>query len=168
MRKVTIDEVDSELSPLGVHSERKPVSKALGTEDVAMNYLELEPGDSFSGSLHTHHDQEEIFYILAGTATFDVATEPSTDAVESVTVEAGDAIRFPPGEFQEGYNEGDERVVGLAIGAPSSRHEWDEIESVVHCPDCEEETGHGLWIDDDGTFEMTCNDCGTVVTMGPE
>ena len=63
MRKVAIDEVDIELSPLGVHSVRRPVSDALGTEHFAMNYFELEPGESFSGGLHTHHDQEEVFYV---------------------------------------------------------------------------------------------------------
>jgi hypothetical protein len=34
--------------------------------------------------------------------------------------------------------------VGFAFGAPSSRHEWDEIESVLYCAECGEETGHGL------------------------
>lgn len=165
MRKVAIDDVDVELSPLGVHSVRKPVSDELGTEHFAMNYLELEPGDSFSGGLHTHHDQEEVFYVLEGTATFDVADEPDRDATETVTVSAGEVVRFPPGQYQEGYNEGDETAVALAIGAPSSRHEWDAIESVARCPDCGEDTGHSLWITDEGEFELTCKECGTEVTM---
>jgi quercetin dioxygenase-like cupin family protein len=62
MRKVAIDDVEVERSPLGVHSVRKPVSEALGTDHFAMNYFELEPGESFSGGLHAHHDQEEVFY----------------------------------------------------------------------------------------------------------
>jgi hypothetical protein len=49
MRKVAIDDVEVERSPLGVHSVRKPVSEALGTDHFAMNYFELEPGESFSG-----------------------------------------------------------------------------------------------------------------------
>ena len=143
MRKVAIDDVEVELSPLGVHSVRKPVSEALGTDHFAMNYFELEPGESFSGGLHAHHDQEEVFYI-----------------------QAGEAVRFPPGQFQEGYNDpdNDDAVVGFAFGAPSSRHEWDEIESVLGCAECGEETGHGLSLADD-SFEFTCNECGNVVSF---
>jgi len=55
-----------------------------------------------------------VFYVLSGTATFE------TEAGE-VTVDAGEAIRFVPGEFQQGSNRGDERVVALAPGAPSTR-----------------------------------------------
>ena len=62
MPKAAIDDVDVELSPLGVHSVRRPVSEALGTDHVATNYFGLEPEESFSGGLHTHHDQEELFY----------------------------------------------------------------------------------------------------------
>jgi hypothetical protein len=51
MRKVPIDEVENVPNPLGVHSVRRPVSDGPGTEHFAMNYLELEPGESFSGGL---------------------------------------------------------------------------------------------------------------------
>lgn len=167
MRKVTIDDVDNEVNPLGVHSVRRPVSNALGTDHFAMNYFELQPGESFSGGLHTHHDQEEVFYVQAGEATFDVAAEPSTAAVDEVTVEAGEVVRFAPGEFQQGYNEADndEPVVGFAFGAPASMHDWDAIESVVHCRECGEETGHGLALTDAGGFELTCLECDTVIQL---
>mgnify|MGYP002760945132 FL=1 len=66
MRKVVIDEVDTELHPQEIHSVRRPVSDALDTEHFAMNYFELEPGEAFSGGLHTHHDQEEVFYVQSG------------------------------------------------------------------------------------------------------
>ena len=167
MRKVAIDDVEVELSPLGVHSVRKPVSEALGTDHFAMNYFELEPGESFSGGLHAHHDQEEVFYVQSGEATFDVADRPDSSATESVTVGAGEVIRFPPGQFQEGYNDpdNDDEVVGFAFGAPSSRHEWDEIESVLGCAECGEETGHGLSLTDEDSFQFTCNECGNVVSF---
>ena len=166
MRKVAIEDVDVERSPLGVHSVRKPVSDALGTEHFAMNYFELQPGESFSGGLHTHHDQEEVFYVLEGEATFDVADEPSSDATESVTVSAGEVVRFPPGQFQEGYNDDeDDPVVGFAFGAPSSKHDWESIESVLHCSECGEETGHGLSLTEENRFEFTCGQCGNEVTF---
>ena len=160
MEKVAIDDVETRNSPLGVHSLRKPVSSALGTEHFAMNYFELEPGESFSGGLHTHHDQEEVFYVMEGAVEFDVGMER-----ETTVVEAGELIRFAPGEYQTGWNRGDEPVSGWALGAPDAQHDWDELESVVDCRECGEETPHATRIDEEGQFEMTCNDCGTSFTM---
>ncbi|WP_135820834.1 cupin domain-containing protein [Halostella litorea] len=156
MEKVAIDEVDNQVNPLGVHSVRKPVSGALGTEHFAMNYFELDAGESFSGGLHAHGDQEEVFYVESGTATFEVGLDR-----EAVTVEAGELIRFPPGQFQKGYNDGDERVVGWALGAPGATHDWDELQSRVYCPDCEAERTHDVDLVE-GTFELTCTECGAV------
>lgn len=161
MEKVAIEDVDIVNSPLGVHSVRKPVSRELGTEDFAMNYFELEPGESFSGGLHAHHDQEEVFYVQEGTATFTVGRER-----ETITVEAGDVIRFERGEFQEGRNDSDERVVGFALGAPKSRHDFSEMESIVPCRECGEETAHELELTDEANFRLTCTECGTSFTMG--
>ena len=62
MRKVAADGVDDERSPLGVHGVRRPVSDAPGTDRFAMSDFELAPGESFSGGLHTRHDQGEAFY----------------------------------------------------------------------------------------------------------
>lgn len=154
MEKVRIDDVENELSPLGVHSVRKPVSTALGTTDFAMNYFELDPGESFSGGLHAHHDQEEVFYVEEGVVTFDVGVER-----ETTEVAAGELIRIPPGEFQEGYNDGEARVTGWAIGAPGASHDWDALQSRLYCPDCEAETTQDTRLVD-GTFQFTCTECG--------
>ncbi|WP_254537541.1 cupin domain-containing protein [Halomarina litorea] len=158
MKRVALDDVRNEPNPLKVHEVRKPVSKVLGTEDFAMNYFELEPGESFSGGMHTHHDQEEVFYIQEGTATFDVRQSVESET-EQVEVGPDAAIRFDPGEYQQGVNRGEEQVTGLALGAPGAMHDWDDIESVVYCPDCEQETGHDLDFVE-GRFEMTCGECG--------
>jgi len=166
MRKVAIDDVDIELLPNETHSVRRPVSDALGTEQFAMNYFELEPGESFSGGLHTHHDQEEVFYIQSGVATFDIADDPDSEAAETVTVGAGETIRFPPGQFQVGYNEADndEPVVALAFGAPGASHAVEETEAVIPCRECGEETGHGMSMAEGGGFAFTCLECGTEIT----
>jgi len=156
MEKVAIEEVDLELNPLKVHSVRKPVSRALDAEHFAMNYFELEPGESFSGGLHAHDDQEEVFYVEDGEATFEVGVDR-----EPVVVEARELIRFPPGEFQTGYNSGDDRTIGWALGAPGARHDWDQLQSRVYCPECEEETTQDTALVD-GQFELTCTECGTV------
>ena len=159
MEKVPIDDVEIETNPMDVHSIRRPISQALGFTDFAMNYFELGPGESFSGGFHTHHDQEEVFYVQEGTATFD--TEEG-----EVTVEEDEVIRFAPGEFQQGYNDGDDPVVGFAFGAPGAQHDWDQIESMVFCQDCEEEVGHGLELTDEGAFRMTCTTCDNAFTIG--
>ncbi|WP_121822651.1 cupin domain-containing protein [Halostella salina] len=156
MEKVEIDEVENRVNPLKVHSVRKPVSKELGTEHFAMNYFELAPGESFSGGLHAHGDQEEVFYVESGTATFEVGLDR-----ETVAVDAGELVRFPPGQFQKGYNDGDERVVGWALGAPGASHDWDELQSRTYCPECEGERTHDVDMAE-GAFELTCTDCGTV------
>ncbi len=155
MKRVAIDDVDDELNPMKVHSVRKPVSKVLGTEHFAMNYFELEAGESFSGGLHRHNDQEEVFYVEDGVATFEVGVDR-----EEETVAAGELIRFPPGTFQKGYNDGDERVVGWALGAPGATHDWDALQSRVYCPECEAETTQDTDLVE-GRFRMTCTECGT-------
>ncbi len=157
MQKVAIDDVDLDLHPMDIHDVRRPVSDALGTDHVAMNYFELAPGDAFSGGLHTHHDQEEIFYVEAGEAVFDVGRDR-----EPVTVGAGELIRFAPGEFQTGYvpEDADEPVVGWALGAPGDRHDWEQIESVVYCRECEQERTHETVPADSAGFRLTCTDCG--------
>ena len=161
MEKVSIEDVDIVNNPLGVHSVRKPVSRDLGTDSFAMNYFELEPGESFSGGLHAHHDQEEVFHVQEGTATFEVGRDR-----EEHEVAAGELIRFAPGEFQMGKNDSDERVVGFALGAPKARHDFDEMESVVHCRECGEETAHDTVLTDQGAFAFTCRECGNEFTIG--
>lgn len=70
----------------------RPISEALKTTELAINYFELVPGESFGYAYHRHHDQEEMFHILTGTATFE--TESG-----DIEVNANELIRFSPGEF---------------------------------------------------------------------
>jgi|GEM_PF-171369 len=114
MEHVAIEAVDDEANPLAEHEVRKPLSRALGTDHFAMNYFELSPGESFSGGLHAHNDQEEVFYVASGTARFEVGRDR-----ETVAVGPDEVIRFAPGEFQTGGvpADGDEGVVAIALGA---------------------------------------------------
>lgn len=155
MEHVSIEAVENDPHPMDIHTVRRPLSDALDTEEVAIVHYILDPGEQFSGGLHTHHDQEEIFYILEGRASFDVGTNG-----EEVTVEGGEAVRFPPGQFQCGRNDSSDRVVGLAIAAPGNRHTWADIESLAPCPNCETVTSHGVRPPDDGMV-IYCNECGT-------
>ena len=171
MERVEISELDREPHPMGVNTERRDVGAALGTEDVGVVHYELESGEQFSGGLHTHHDQEEVFYVLEGTATFEhrlpegdsaAAVDDPSDVqehTETTDVHAGELIRFRPGEFQCGRNESDDPVVGLALAAPGRRHNWTDLESFAPCGECGEVTSHGVR-EPDESFVIYCNECG--------
>ena len=127
------------------------LSDPLGLSDMAMNYFELEPGDSLSGGLHTHMDQEEVFYVIEGTATFETLEG-------SVEVDSEEVVRFAPGEYQEGKNESDERVRVLAMGAPQDDG---EVRVPMSCRECDADY-HVTEVTDEGIL-LTCPDCGNEI-----
>jgi len=153
MERVAVDDVENSLQPAAV---MRPLTERLGATDVAINYYELEPGDSFAFAYHSHEVQEELFFVVSGEATFDTEDGP-------VTVGSGEVVRFDRGEFQRGWNRGDERVRALALGAPL---EYGEQVKLRACPDCGEETDSRLdRVDDEGAPDGTavvaqCKDCG--------
>lgn len=160
MRRHALADIENEPNPLGVNTVRKPLSAAFDLDHFGAVYYELDPGESFSGGLHTHHDQEELFYIVEGTATFEVREAPN-ESSEEVDVTAGECIRFEAGDvFQTGVNQSEKRVVALAMAGPGVRHDWEALEAVVYCPDCGEETSQSVALGSGG-LEITCNECGT-------
>ena len=155
MEKTAIDEAAQ--SEMG-DADRRSLSEPLNTADLAMNHYALEPGEAFSGGLHAHLDQEEVFYIQEGTATFETKSEATVDS-ELVEVAAGETIRFAPGEFQQGRNESDERVVALALGAPK---ESTEGRVPQPCPECGESDVLAITMTDDG-MGLECPECGAAI-----
>lgn len=148
MDKTAVDDIDSWMSPA---RSKRSLSNALGAEHLALNHYELDPGESFGFGYHRHSDQEELFYVIEGAATFE--TEDG-----DVEVSAGEAIRFEPGEWQLGTNEGDERVVALALGAPA---DTGETEIVRECPECGERTHVRIEpTDDREALIAVCESCG--------
>jgi uncharacterized cupin superfamily protein len=149
MEKVAIEELDNWMGPASV---KRPLGKALGSERLAANYYELAPGESFAFGYHAHEEQEELFYVLEGTATFE------TDSGE-VTVRADEAIRFSPGEFQRGRNETDERVRAIAVGSPADAG---ELTLLRECDACGERTEQAIEPTDEKDALVTrCLECGT-------
>ncbi len=148
MERVRVDDVDNRLGPA---AEKRPLSRALGTTGVAVNYYELAPGDSFAFGYHRHAAQEEVFVVESGTATFETEDGP-------VEVGAGEAVRFAPGEFQRGVNAGDERVRALALGAPTDG----ETTAILRaCAGCGERTPQAIEMAPDGDALLArCEDCG--------
>jgi len=148
MEHVSVDDLENHPRVADV---QKHATDPLGLADMALNYYELEPGDSFSGGLHTHTDQEEVFYVLEGTATFE-----TNDG--DVEVGADEVVRFAPGEYQEGHNASDDRVRALAMGAPQ---EAGETRAAVPCGECGADH-HVAHVDGEGVT-LECPDCGAVV-----
>lgn len=158
-----VDLSDVPQARLSGEPDRRALDEALGTSDLAVKYYELEPGEAFSGGYHTHESQEEIFVVLEGTATWD--TEKGEAAL---TVRAGEAVRFAPGEFQHGYNAEDAtgRIRALALGAPPG---MDETVSVFPCSNCEERTEHDVDLRPaEPASVSTCRNCGHEVRVEME
>jgi uncharacterized cupin superfamily protein len=151
MEKVSVDDLENEPRVADV---QKHLTEPLGLSDMAMNYYELEPGESFSGGMHTHMGQEEIFFVIEGEATFQ-----TPDGEHAVG--AGEAVRAAPGEYQEGTNESDERVRALALGAPQ---EMGETRALFPCQECGDSDYHVSDVGEDGVT-LTCPECGNVVEM---
>lgn len=150
MEKVRIDEIDRRID---VSTLQRPLTDALGATNLALNYYELEPGNSPAYGYHKHEDQEEVFLVQQGEMTFE------TEAGE-VVVEEGEAIRFGPGEYQQGVNTGDERAGLLAIGAPT---DGGAVEILRACDDCGERTPHTVEMAEGGEAKITrCLDCDSI------
>jgi uncharacterized cupin superfamily protein len=131
------------------------VTDHLGASDFALNYYVLDPGEEFTGGLHAHLDQEEAFYVLEGEATFEYADGPTADT-ETTTVGAGEMVRFPAGEYQQGRNESDEQVRALALGAPQ---ESTDIRVAAPCRACGDSDFLNFVATDEGPM-MECPECG--------
>jgi uncharacterized cupin superfamily protein len=154
MKKVAIDDLELTSNPPA--AVQRNLTRPLGTEDVALNYYELAPGDSFAYAYHNHEIQEELFYVIEGTATFE------TDAGD-VAVGPGEVVRFPPGEYQRGTNRGEERVVALALGAPL---DYGEMDKRRDCPDCGAFTSQTFAMDG-ADYVATWSECGAETGRWP-
>jgi uncharacterized cupin superfamily protein len=158
MEHVSIDDVEPQ--HLTGDVDRRGLSEPLSTSDLAMNYYALEPGESFSGALHAHLDQEEVFYVLEGEATFEHMSE-ATGEPSTTTVTAGEAVRFAPGEFQTGRNETDGPVRALALGAP---RESTEGRVPQPCPECGDSDAMAFRMGEDGPF-LECPECSATTPL---
>lgn len=165
MERVRVDDVERWDHPMPDTPGYRPLSDALGATNLAMNIYELAPGEGLSGGLHTHVDQEELFYVLEGSVSFLIGgcVKESGDVVnadwkDEIPLGPGEAIRFAPGEIQHGYNPSKERARVLAFGAPANS---DDIRSPGPCPACGESTLLQVSVFEDGSgMTVHCPDCG--------
>lgn len=150
MEKVRIEDIDRRTD---VSTVQRPLARALGAEHLALSYYELAPGNSPAYGYHSHEKQEEVFVVQQGEVTFE--TESG-----DVVVEAGDAVRFAPGEYQQGVNTGDERAVLLAVGAPQ---DGGDVEILRECETCGGRTPTTVELAEDGVRKITrCLACESI------
>jgi uncharacterized cupin superfamily protein len=154
MEKITIDELATDNNPGGGEDSARRVGEALETADVGLSHYELDPGQNLSGGVHTHMDQEEIFYVLDGTMTFQTLDG-------EVEVEGGEVVRFAPGDFQQGKNESDESATLLGIGAPKPST---DVRVPQPCGACGESDTLQFVPGDDGMM-LQCPECGETFEM---
>lgn len=146
MEKVSIGDVEP--NAFGSDIDRRGLSDPLETTDFALNRYRLDPGERFSGGMHAHMDQEEVFVIVEGEATFETMDG-------EVTVGEAEVIRFAPGEFQSGKNDSDGEVVAFAMGAP---RDSEDVRLPQNCPECGHDNVRAI-PGDDG-FDLQCPECG--------
>jgi uncharacterized cupin superfamily protein len=157
VNRVRVDDVDAVDLPDA--APRREVGAALGATDVALNRYTLGPGEALADTLHGHGDQEEVFVVLDGAVTFEARPLGDEETVD-LTVAAGEAVRFTPGDLQRGRNASDRPATLLAIGAPPGsddlRFPFDRLPPVPDaCPDCDHDRDARL---DDERF--VCPGCG--------
>lgn len=134
MRRTAI--ADAKPTEFGDDAAVRDLAGLLGATDLAVNHYRIPPAEEFPSGLHAHGDQEEIFVVLDGAATFE-RLGPERDDADEIAVEAGEAVRFAPGEYQSGRNAGDGLLVVLALGAPPDS---EDVRIPLDCPEC----GHGF------------------------
>lgn len=87
------------------------LGEALGCEQLRPMLWFVEPGNHRK-RYHSHHTQEEFYYVLEGPGRMIVAGD-------ELTVPAGTAIRIPPDTPRKTFNDTEEEHVWLVVGAPN-------------------------------------------------
>ncbi len=100
----------------------RPLTAALGLEQVAMTLIEIPPHSDFEqGTGHHHEDVEEVYLVTRGTLTMRFGDEVHE-------LGAGSAVRVPPATVRSHRNEGDEPVELWAISRASDHSDATKVD----------------------------------------
>ena len=106
---VHADDVDDHYEGTDVPGEFRPLSDALGTEQVAVTLIRVPPHSDFEqGTGHYHEGQEELYLVTRGTLTMRFG-----DDIRKVG--PGAIVRVAPRTQRSHRNEGDEPVEMWAV-----------------------------------------------------
>lgn len=109
------DEIDSVVPEEwgGMWFFREP----LDCENLGITFMELEP--SGNGKPHHHADdgQEEVYLVVDGELTVQLGGSSDESPAETVTLDAGEAVRVGAETWRQLHNRSDERVRLVIAGA---------------------------------------------------
>jgi mannose-6-phosphate isomerase-like protein (cupin superfamily) len=106
---ISPDDVDDVYAGSSVPGEFRPLTDALGAEQLAVTLIRIPPHSDFEqGTGHFHDEQEEVYLIVGGTLTMRFG-----DEVRRVRAPA--AVRVAPATRRSHRNEGDEPVQMWAL-----------------------------------------------------
>jgi mannose-6-phosphate isomerase-like protein (cupin superfamily) len=106
---VRADDVDDVYAGSDVPGEFRPLTRALGGEQLAATLIRVPPHSDFEqGTGHFHDATEELYLVTRGTLTMRFGDDV-------VSVAAGTAVRVAPRTPRSHRNEGDEPVEMWAI-----------------------------------------------------
>ena len=106
---VRADDVKDSYEGTDVPGEFRSLTRALGTEQLALTLIRVPPHSDFEqGTGHTHEELEELYIVASGTLTMRFG-----DDIEQVG--PGCAVRVAPRTPRSHRNEGDEPVEMWAI-----------------------------------------------------
>ncbi len=119
---VRADDVDDFYAGTDVPGEFRPLTDALGSEELAVTLIRVPPHSDFEqGTGHTHDEIEEIYLITRGTLTMRFGDEVAA-------VEAGSVVRVPPETRRSHRNEGDEPVEMWAVSRRNDTDRGNKID----------------------------------------
>ena len=114
---VNAADVDDEYAGTSVPGEFRPLTGALGCEQVALTLIRVPPHSDFEqGTGHYHERQEEVYVVTRGTLTMRFGDEVRK-------VGAGSVARVAPRTPRSHRNEGDEPVEMWAVSHRLDRHD---------------------------------------------
>ena len=106
---VNADDVDDVYGGTSVPGEFRPLTDALGSEQLALTLIRVPPHSDFEqGTGHQHEEQEELYLVTRGTLTMRFGGE-----IQKVS--AGSVARVAPKTPRSHRNEGDEPVEMWAV-----------------------------------------------------
>ncbi|HET8565740.1 MAG TPA: cupin domain-containing protein [Solirubrobacterales bacterium] len=118
---VKADEAEDAYANGDVPGEFRPLTKALGAEQVALTLIRIPPHSDFEqGTGHRHEEIEEVYLVTKGTLTMRFGNE-----VESVG--PGEAARVAPQTVRSHRNEGDAPVEMWAISPVNERDGGEKV-----------------------------------------
>lgn len=95
--------------PAELYRTRKRLGKAVGAQNIGINYCYLKPGQ-LSSKYHCHTKEEEFFFIIRGNALLRYGDE-------EYNLKSGDSVSIlPGGPLHQLRNDSNEECIYLAIG----------------------------------------------------